>query len=237
MAIRVDNKAVTKIYKDGKEITSVILDGETIFNQAGVPTIRSFTISPDKLTIGSAQQTLTLGVSATGSEYAAGRINELVELLADGTRTVILAATATSNRFNTSQGNSVSFSHQTPSQDAQYILTLTNANGTSSEYRQFHYGRIPTISQWEAGNQRQSILSTPATIELRWNVTGGHPTPTLDITTNRGGSGSSINFHPSVLHGTHRYTHVGAGTSEILTLTATNVFGTVSRDLTITWGS
>ena len=240
MTSRYNGSAIRNAYHNGQQVKGIYWNGNPVYTIAGLPTVDAFSLSTNRRTIGTPQTSFFIRLQASGSVYAAGRVNRLEEILADGTRRTIAEATATRNEFNT-QGNQVSFGYLTPMQNAQYVLTLSNANGSIVRTLQFYYGRIATISTWTATQFRQGT-SVPRidTILLTWDVTGAVPAADIDITTNRGGAGSSINFHPQKQQsGRYSYTRVGgtANTSEQLTLTAANVFGRVSQELTVAWGA
>ena len=210
MALRNDDQEIVGLYHNGTPIRNVYYNGQTIWTRGGVPEISSFTATPANALRTSVRRNITLRFAVTGSTT-----NTITETLSDGTiRNVPVS------------GNSVVI--PMPRLTARYTLVSRNVNGTASRQITFYRGVAPVIATWRWGGFRQAIGAiAPASVLLEWNVTGS-PNPRLEITPN-------IHFHPSELQGSYRLTRVGAATTQTLTLTATNVFGTVNRDLTINW--
>ena len=227
MAIRVDGARIHGVYVDGAPATGGYRDGSRFFAQGGVPIVHHFGVSPTHVRIGDLTLTVAVTVGVVGATSGT-----LEEYLADGTRNVI-ETSSDGSAFNAPAGSSISFVRPMPAQNAHYALTVRNANGSITRHTDFFYGRAPRIGRFATAGFSQGIAGLrPNQVLLEWAVEDAVPPAIVDIETNRP---SGFHYHPgSIQSGQYRYSQQG-NTAEVLTLTATNLFGGVSQTLEIDW--
>ena len=193
-----------------------------VFQRAGAPEL-SLRLDPDHHRSDAAQAPMRIYVGVRGAN-------------ASGATLTVVPASVAAVPFphfpNQPQGvDGVLQAFQTPVVDARFVLMATNVNLiptiVSADY---WYGLPPRIVQWAVLGYRQGIAGhTPDQALLAWNVADAHPLAEIDVT-------PSIHYHPGRQQsGRHWYSRVGARASEVLRLTATNVFATVHSDLTVRW--
>lgn len=214
MSLQVDGVSPIT-YVDGIAPDKTYVDGTLVYTIGGLPTITSFTLTPDKLTVGRTDRLSLDFVLANFTGWT------LTETRANGVSFVVGTST---NTDVTSINRTVS----SPDQNAFYTLLVTNANGQVSQRRNFTRGSIPVISRFDWTQFRQGQFgTTPDSVLLRWNIVAS-PTPSVDFS-------PSIHYHPSSPIGEYRYSRIGTRTNEQLVLIAQNTFGTVRSAITIPW--
>ena len=234
MALYAGGQLARNVYQDGARARGVYLDGNPVWLPAGLPPAPVvFEVTPDQVQSDAVPATIAIRFQRPQIAAVASRLTSasLTEHLADGATRVIADTVA---ELSTPAGSSESFLSSPPSQDAHYVLEMANVNGRVIYTRDYHYGLRPTIAYFRSGGFRQGVSGiTPNAVLIEWSVTGAQPPADLDITTDRP---SGFHYHPQrIQSGSYRYSQQGAAGRETLTLTARNLFATVSRQLVIEW--
>ena len=196
------------------------------WQRAGAPVL-GLTCTPDKVRsdVG-AQPTLDLSLSIAGVDARGAALTVVPAHLAPNG--------VVGSGFTNTGGNRISQRFQAPTENARFVLFGENVNDVPATVSvDYYYGLPPRITRFDAVDFQQGIAGhTPDSFLLRWTVADASPAAVVSITTTRP---SGFHFHPgSRPSGEYRYSRQGAG-GETLTLTAVNVFGTVSQDLVLRW--
>ena len=196
-----------------------------VWQRAGAPQL-GFSLSPHLVRSDSLmQETLRMALQIQGASTAGATLSVQPAAVNGGNPVIV------SGLSNTQGSNVITETFQAPTQDAVFTLSAVNRNGVPAAVsRSYTYGLPPVIAEWTWGSFHQGAgIGVPSSVLLRWRVTGAHPLADIEIS-------PDIAFHPGQRQaGSYRYSRVGTRRDEVLTLTASNVFGSVSRDLTIGW--
>ena len=206
-----------RVFHKGVEYTRITHKGVDYFVKAALPSITSYTITPDHYRDTDTRGSLVLAFAVTGSVR-----NTITEHLASGVfRNVPLSP---------STGATIS---PAPAQDAHYTLTATNSLGEHTIQNAYYtYWTAPTISVGAPGNAGfhggGGVIYIPVT-------RGGNPLPSVSVVASDGHGSGSIHFIPDNAL-THRYQISGAQTGSprtvTYTFTATSRVGSETRTAT-----
>ena len=195
-----------------------------VWQRAGAPVL-GLTLTPGMVRSDvSAQPTLSLGIDVQGADAGGATLTVVPESINSG-RPIATGLT----------DGTVTQRYLAPMQDARFVLAATNINGVETTVsRDYYFGLPPRIAYFRTAGYRQGILGLrPDQWSIEWSVEDAHPQALVDVTTT---NPAGFHFHPGRQQsGRYAYSRQGGVGSETLTLTATNVFGTVTRRLVLTW--
>ena len=231
MPVRLDGDLVNDIFVDGVDQDQLFVDGQLVYQKGGLPG-GSFVAVPNKLVSGA---TGNVDITYTPDGIITG--GTLERVLPDGNRTVFLSLNTDPSVGDTNLSSPTTYTDRAVTDQVgttRYLARPINANGTVVLEADFERGTVPVITTWSWDDFRQGVFGTsPDTVRLNWSVTGD-PAPNIEFTSSAG----AVHYHPGFHRsGTTRYTRIGTREDEVLTLTAMNLFGTVTGTITIPWRS
>ena len=211
-----DAASVATEYTQGRWIDAAG-NATVIFTRATLPTITSFTITPDHIRdTTSPRGNLVMSFAVTGSVR-----NMITQHLADG-------SAGTNVPLSPATGATVA----APAQSAHYTLLCRNSLGEETHRNVFFtYWTAPTLTVSEAVYLPSPITNTA---QILFTLTrGGDPLPTVNVVASDG-VGTRNNIITSGT--THRYAVTGARTGTArrvtYTFTASSSIGSETRSIT-----
>lgn len=164
MGIIHNGRSVLKRYHLGREVDHVVQRGRTVFVRPTLPVISNFALGPTYYRSENHQAGLNLNIGADVADATS------VSLTKDG------AAIS----FPNVGGNAYAGTISMPSEDADFELRATNAEGTVSEHRTFYLTTNPAITYFREGAGAHQSFNN-----FIWFIEGaytGHPVNRATLT-------------------------------------------------------